>query len=163
MVTQEATKFQRKSGRNWANRAFSGLIMAFPGSMSQGLLGAVWTNSSALTALGWGSTRNYPGKSLFWPDWCFLGQPPRLLSPRLHCPNFAYSFQSLPRLGERFGPEKKYLAPPPKKFPDSPQTPSRPLLLVLLETTPLGFSIKYRLPAPLALRTPPSAPPAEKK
>ena len=30
-------------------------------------------------------------------------------------------------LGGHFGPEKKYLAPPPPRFPDSLQTPSRPL------------------------------------
>ena len=71
-------------------------------------------------------------------------------------------------LGGRFGPEKKYLAPHPSKFPSSPQTPSRPpqrLSPSSWDPPPplLGFSIKNRPPPPSwAPRTPPSPSPSKK-
>ena len=67
-------------------------------------------------------------------------------------------------LGGRFGPEKKYLAPPPpkKKIPrfhspgPSASPPGKHPLLV-------GFSIKNRSPQLLAPRAPPSPCPSRKK
>ena len=54
------------------------------------------------------------------------------------------------QLGGHFGPEKKYLAPPPPKFPNSLQTPSRPLGPSPRTPPPLlGFSIKTKPPPPL--------------
>ena len=66
-----------------------------------------------------------------------------------------------------FRPRKKKLAPPPprKKFPNSPQTPSRPIspLPLLQNPTPSrDFNQKTRSPLLLAPRTPPFPPRAEK-
>ena len=52
-----------------------------------------------------------------------------------------------PYLGGHFGPEKKYLVPPPK-LPKSAQTPSRPLGPSWRPPPLVGFSIK-NLPPPL--------------
>ena len=68
-------------------------------------------------------------------------------------------------LGGYFGPGKKYLAPPPPQFPNSLQTPSRPLGPSRPGDPPLlGFSIKNRPPPPPlpAPQTPPSASPSRK-
>ena len=53
-------------------------------------------------------------------------------------------------LGGRFGPEKKYLAPPPKKIPQfAADTLPHSRLLPFLEPHPfLGFSIRNRPPPP---------------
>ena len=66
-------------------------------------------------------------------------------------------------LGGHFGPEKKIFSrPPPPKFPNSPQTPSRPLRL--LENTPLlGISIKIDPPPPPGASDSPFPFPEQKK
>ena len=65
-------------------------------------------------------------------------------------------------LGGRFGPEKKYLAPPPK-FPNSPQRPSRPLSPSRSWRALLGLSIKIDTPPSRRLRLPLPPPRAKKK
>ena len=61
-------------------------------------------------------------------------------------------------------PKKNISPPPPKKFPNSPQTPSRPLDPSPSWRPPLlGFSIKNRTPPALALQTPPFPLPEQKK
>ena len=69
------------------------------------------------------------------------------------------------KLGGRFGPEKKDLAPHPPQFPNSAQTPSRPLCPSpsLLETPPpLLLSNKNRPPPSRRLRLPLPPPRAKK-
>ena len=52
-------------------------------------------------------------------------------------------------LGGHFGPEKKYLAPPPPTFPNSTETPSRPLRPFPSWRTPLsGIFNKKSTPSP---------------
>ena len=86
----------------------------------------------------------------FYFAFAFVMERP-IISPRF---SFACAFivntlgTQRESLGGHFGPEKKYLAPPPK-FPKSPQTPSRPL----------GPSPSWRTPPPPGIfdknRTPP--------
>ena len=66
-------------------------------------------------------------------------------------------------LGGRFGPEKKYLAPSPAipQFAADTLPALRPF--PLLETPPVGFSIKNPPPPLLAPRTPPPPRPEQKK
>ena len=63
-------------------------------------------------------------------------------------------------LGGRFDPEKKIFSPPPPKFPNSPQTPFRPLALA--ETPPPPppgiFNKKNRSPLPGASDSPSPSP-----
>ena len=61
-----------------------------------------------------------------------------------------------------FRPRKKYLGPPPE-FPNSPQTPSRPLGPSWPPPPLLGFSIKNRSLPPQRLRLPPFPLPEQKK
>ena len=67
------------------------------------------------------------------------------------------------RLGGNFGPEKKYLAPPPPKFPANTLPASRPPPPPTREPPSLlKFSIKKSPPPLPAPRTPPSPPPSRK-
>ena len=68
-----------------------------------------------------------------------------------------------PFLVDISAPKQKYLAPPPSKFPNSLQTPSRPSAPTPCKppTPLLGFSIKDLIPPPswrLALPLPPPQP-----
>ena len=67
------------------------------------------------------------------------------------------------KLGGRFGPEKKYLDPPPPQIPQFAAV-TVPAIRPLLETPPLlGFSIKNGPPPLLAPRTPPPLPLPERE